>query len=151
MRRKDREITDKNEIQKIIARSEICYLGLCNGKEPYVVPMNFGYLDDAIYFHCALSGKKLEYIRNNPQVCIAFTSDYKLQLTGEPHLWTTRYRSVIVRGNATILSKTEEKLQGINILLKQYSDKTSEINDKILANVMIIRVKIKEMTGKANW
>ena len=41
--RREREITDIPEILKILDKSKIVHIGLVDGDEPYVVPMNYGY------------------------------------------------------------------------------------------------------------
>ncbi len=151
MRRTDREITDSSEIQNIIQSCEICYLAMSKDSEPYVVPMNFGIRENCLYFHCANQGKKLEFIGSNPNVSIAFTSQHQLQLEGEPRNWTTRYRSAIVKGTAEIITDPAGKQQGIDILLKQYSEIDQNIPLDQLKNVTIIKVKINKMAGKANW
>ena len=70
MRRKDREITDINEIETIIKRATHCQIGLVDNDEPYVVPVNFGYERNALYFHGALEGRKVELIQKNNKVCL---------------------------------------------------------------------------------
>ena len=42
MRRKDREITDFDEMMKIIAKCDTCRLALFDDEFPYIVPLNFG-------------------------------------------------------------------------------------------------------------
>ena len=80
MRRKDREITDFNEIQKIIDACEILRLGLADGDFPYIVPVNFAYTvtDGQIcfYIHGAVAGRKYELLCRNP-VC-SFEMDIPL-------------------------------------------------------------------------
>lgn len=69
MRRKDREITDFNEIRKIIDACEILRLGLADGDFPYIVPVNFAYTvtDGQIcfYIHGAVAGRKYELLCRN--------------------------------------------------------------------------------------
>ena len=49
MRRKEREITDQQIIQEIIQKSSICRIALNDGNVPYIVPLNYGYSDNALY------------------------------------------------------------------------------------------------------
>jgi len=42
MRRKDREITDFNEIVQLISSMKVLRLGLIDDDFPYIVPLNFG-------------------------------------------------------------------------------------------------------------
>ena len=151
MRRKDREITDETVMDEIIKNSDICYLGLSENDHPYVVPMNFGFQDNCVYYHCANSGKKLDMIRQNPKVCLTFTSDYEICTEGEVQTWTTRYRSVIAFGIAEVIIDPAAKQYAVNVLLSKYTDKNHEFSQKTLNSVSIIKVAILEKTGKANW
>ena len=76
MRRKDREVKDYDEIIDILSRCKILHLALTSEGKPYSVPLNFGYVleEDAdtkklsLYFHCAPEGKKLDAIKENPEL-----------------------------------------------------------------------------------
>ena len=61
MRRKDREITDKQDILEVMRKCDVCRIALHNGDYPYVVPLNFGLQVEkdmpVLYFHGALEGK----------------------------------------------------------------------------------------------
>ena len=43
MRRKDREITDIEEIRDIIEKCKVCRLAMQDEEGLYLVPLNFGY------------------------------------------------------------------------------------------------------------
>ena len=43
MTRREREVTDINDILQIINETKILHLGLSDEGWPYVVPMNYGY------------------------------------------------------------------------------------------------------------
>ena len=79
MTRKEREVTDMNEIIKILDKCKILRLGLVDGDEPYIVPMNYGYtMEDGeltLYLHCAPVGRKLDIIRVNPKVFFEMDCD----------------------------------------------------------------------------
>lgn len=150
MRRKDREITDKKEIIDIITRAEECYLAMSSNDMPYVIPVNFGFEKDTIYIHCATEGKKLEIIKKNPNVSLAFTADAEICLTGAPNTWTTYYQSAIVFGKAELVYDLKERQKGMNAFQKHYTGRFMEFSDRDLAKTMIIKIKIKKMTGKAN-
>ena len=72
MTRREREVTDINEIIRILDTAKVLHLGLVDGDEPYVVPMNYGYtMQDGkltVYLHGARRGRKLDLIRANPKV-----------------------------------------------------------------------------------
>jgi uncharacterized protein len=63
-------VESRKEMEKILTEEHLGYLGLSKDGMPYVVPITFGYVDGKILFHCSLEGKKLDYIRANPRVCL---------------------------------------------------------------------------------
>jgi len=78
MRKKEKEITDKTEIESIILRSSVCRLALSEDNQPYIIPLCFGYEENTLYFHSALEGKKLGILRSNNKVCFEFDSDHRI-------------------------------------------------------------------------
>jgi len=77
--RREREVTDFEEIKKILDRCKIVHVGLSDDGLPYVVPMNYGYeIEDGqivIYIHGALKGYKLDVLRKNPRCCLEMECD----------------------------------------------------------------------------
>lgn len=65
MRRKDKEIADPRKIEAVLNQAQIIHLAMLDGDRPYIIPLNFGYADNAIYFHCAREGKKIDLIKLN--------------------------------------------------------------------------------------
>ena len=95
MRRKDREITDRNEIELIIEKSTVCRLAMADDSGPYIVPLCFGFRNNTLYFHSAAEGKKLGFLRKNPRVCFELDCDTEVRTGGKACDFSMRYRSVI--------------------------------------------------------
>ena len=150
MRRNDKAITDKAEMISIIRRARVCRLAMCDGEQPYVVPMCFGLLDDHIYFHCAAEGRKLDILRANPRVCVEFAIDQEIVPAPVSCKIGMRYRSVIGFGTAAIVESIEEKRRGLTAIVRQYAEMTDIIPDEALARTVIIKVSIQELTGKSS-
>jgi nitroimidazol reductase NimA-like FMN-containing flavoprotein (pyridoxamine 5'-phosphate oxidase superfamily) len=125
MRRKEREITDPGEIEEIIGQAEVCRVGLVDGDEPYIVPVFFGYEKGAIYFHCALEGRKIEIIKRHNRACFEIDTDVEIVGGQKPCGWTARYRSIMGVGRARILEDETEKVHALNVLMKQSSIPTN--------------------------
>lgn len=83
MRRKDREVTDSSQIRAVLNKCTHCRLGLYDGEEVYIVPMNFGWTEEngayALYFHCASEGRKLDILRQNPKAAFQMDTDFTLR------------------------------------------------------------------------
>lgn len=64
-----RWMEEKAAKEKVLNEMDFGFLGLSYEGKPYVVPMSFAYQEDKIYLHAALKGLKIEYLKNNPEVC----------------------------------------------------------------------------------
>ncbi|TET25826.1 MAG: pyridoxamine 5'-phosphate oxidase family protein [Dehalococcoidia bacterium] len=141
------EITDINEIEEIIKGAVCCRLGLVDGDKPYIVPVSFGYQRNALYFHGALEGRKVELIKKNSKVCFEIDSDVEIVKADEPCDWTMKYRSVIGVGRARIL-EGEEKIYGLRMIMRQYTKGDSSFPKSELDSVLVVRVDIESLSGR---
>ena len=148
MRRKDKEITSKAEIEGIIRRSLVCRLALADENRPYIVPLCFGYKDNSLYFHSAVQGKKIDIIKKNNRVCFEFDVDYKVIKADKTCEWGMQYKSVVGFGQASFLEDSESKRRALDIIMKQYSGESSAYPKAKLKHTVIIKVDIEHMTGK---
>jgi nitroimidazol reductase NimA-like FMN-containing flavoprotein (pyridoxamine 5'-phosphate oxidase superfamily) len=149
MRRNDKEITDIDLISEIIVDCDVCRLGLARDDRPYVVPVSFGYDGEAIYFHTAKEGKKLDYIQANNAVCFEFERGVALLPKGEnPCQWTVSFQSVIGYGRIHELVAGNEKKDGLDHIVEHYSNRKREFSDAALRDTRVWRIEIEEITGK---
>jgi uncharacterized protein len=152
MRRKEREITDIDEISSIIVRSDVCRIALSDNNIPYIVTMNFGYAggdEKRLFFHCAKEGKKLEIIRKNKFVCFEFDTDHQLYKGENACDFGMSYRSVVGWGNIEIITDEEEKKRGLDYIMSHYSDEVDfSFNKSVLDRTIILCLEISEMKGK---
>ncbi|MGW8186537.1 MAG: pyridoxamine 5'-phosphate oxidase family protein, partial [Desulfobacterales bacterium] len=106
MRRKDKEISDRDEIELIIEKALVCRLAMVDEAEPYLVPLCFGFRNNTLFFHSAAEGKKLGLLRKNPRVCFELDCDTEVR-TGEKACdFSMRYRSVIGFGTVAFVEAT---------------------------------------------
>lgn len=153
MRRKDREITNKVEIIKVLNDCDTLRIAMTGEEYPYVVPVSFGteVVDDRliIYFHCAKEGMKLGLIQSNPNVC--FEGDIFLGYEQTAHGITSRYRSVIGIGKCLIVEDTDEILRGLCCITEHcgFSDYPVE-QCAGLQRLNVYRIDVVSITGKNN-
>jgi hypothetical protein len=158
MRRRDRAIEDTTEIAKIMNNAQVGRLGLSMNEQPYVVPVNFAFDHERIYFHCADTGMKLDFLRNNARVCFEVDENLGTVPGAAPWLFGTAYRSVIAFGVARILSGPEEKARAARLITMKYAGK--EMADMITpgitetyrssrgSHLVIVEIKVESITGK---
>jgi len=148
LRRSKDEIKERAEIDAIIRKSRVCRLGLCDGEEPYIVPLCFGYDGKALYFHSATEGRKIDVIRKNNRVCVEFDIPGEMKESEQGCKWGITYRSVIGFGAAEIVDDGEAKREALAILMAQYSDKNYTFPDDLVTKTAVIKVIIARITGK---
>jgi len=151
LRRKDREVTDKAEIEYIIQRAAVCRLGLSENDAAYIVPVNFGYKDNCLYFHSAPEGRKIDIIEQNNNVCFEMDVDCEfVKKSEQPCNWTMKYRSVIGFGKAFLLGDAQEKRRGLDIIVGHYSGGAHQYSypEEMIGNIAVFKVEVDSLTGK---
>jgi nitroimidazol reductase NimA-like FMN-containing flavoprotein (pyridoxamine 5'-phosphate oxidase superfamily) len=154
MRRKDKEITDRESIDAIMDEAEVCRVAFADHNVPYIVPMSFGYRDGHLFFHSATEGKKLEMLARNGSVCFEMESRVEMIRDGNnPCECGVRYFSVIGHGTAHIIENAQEKKAGLDVIMHKYFG-PDQYNYKaeMVDRVVIIRVDISSLTAKkSGW
>ncbi len=152
MTRREREVTDINEIIKILDTAKVLHLGLCIENEPYVVPMNYGYTMDGdkltVYLHGARRGKKLDMMRENPNVFFELCCDITPFEGDVACRYGITYSSVMGKGRAEIVENIEEKKRGLTLLMKTQTGKDFSFEDRMAEVVSVIRIDVSEYTAK---
>jgi len=148
MRRKEKEITDRAEIDAIIHQAEIGRLAIVDGDVPYIVPVNYGFDGNCLYIHSAPEGRKIDALHLNNYVCFQMDVDVELVETESVHKCSTKYRSVIGYGRAVIIEDDDGKKHGLDVLMKRYSDITHDYPQNLLDKMVIIRIDIESVAGK---
>jgi nitroimidazol reductase NimA-like FMN-containing flavoprotein (pyridoxamine 5'-phosphate oxidase superfamily) len=148
MRRKEKEITGRSEIESIIRNSLVCRLGLADAGTPYIVPLCFGYKDNRLYFHSAKAGRKIEILKRNNAVCFEFDGNLKVQAGKAACDWGMKFRSVIGYGRASFIEDPEDKRKALDVIMAQYADGAFEYSEKMFEKALLIKVEIESMTGK---
>lgn len=152
MRRREREITDEAVIKEILEKSKVIHVGLSEHNQPYVVPMNYGYiLEDGkltFYLHGAVEGYKYDVIRQNPQTSFSIECDVAPFEGKTACQYGMVYASILGKGYARIIDDVDEKIQALTILMKTQTGKDFEFNEKLVSIVNVIRIDVEEFSAK---
>jgi len=148
VRRSEKEINDIKEIEEVLQAAICCHIGLVDRDEPYVVPVNFGYKDKALYFHGACEGRKISLIKKNNKVCFELETDIEMMRDEEPCQWSMKYRSVIGRGRAHILEDDKAKTNGLRVIAGHYTQGEFTFPKVSLDKTAVVRIDIENMFGK---
>ena len=156
MRRKDREVTDFNQITTMMDGCDVCRLGLCENNTAYIVPLCFGYtVDDenhlTLYMHSASEGRKLDIIGQNSNV--AFEMDTAHELFGhdtDACGYGMRYQCIMGTGTARLIQNNDEKSAAFDHIMAHYTDKRLPYKQQALSAASIIEIKVDSLSCKVH-
>lgn len=120
VRYQSREVTDMDKIEAFLRRVRIGHLGMADGPYPYVVPLNFVWMEGKLYFHGASGGRRNEVMAANPEVCFTVCEEYGTITDPVPAKTDTAYMSVILFGRAQPVEELDEATQLLQEMIHKY-------------------------------
>jgi len=151
MRRKDKEITDTNEIKSILKQAKFVTLAMSLHDEPYLATLSVGYDEprNCIYFHCAPEGKKISILKANSRVWGQALLDRGYVQGSCDHLYATAQFS----GKVAFVSDVAEKEHALKTMIQQLDDNPEALIKKQLLplsvqKICIGRIDIEFLSGK---
>lgn len=149
MRRKDKEITDRQAIEEILEKSDVIRLAMVDDGEPYLVALNHAYAGGCLYVHSAKEGRKVDILKKNNKVAFQADIDVGIVLNEEAARCTTRYQSVFGTGRASLLEDRDSKVKALDAIMSKHAPKMGKVYpDNVLDAMLIIKIEIETMTGK---
>ncbi|MDR3215460.1 MAG: pyridoxamine 5'-phosphate oxidase family protein [Bacilli bacterium] len=152
MRRNKSEISQDQAI-KILEEGLHGVLCTAFDNVPYGVPLSYVLNDDKIYVHCALEGRKIDYLKANDLVSMVVVIEDKPTFIEDELDFTTKYASAMVEGKAVIINDRTEKIEALRLLCNKYLPDYMEFFDEALApldRTCVIKISISNITGKSN-
>jgi nitroimidazol reductase NimA-like FMN-containing flavoprotein (pyridoxamine 5'-phosphate oxidase superfamily) len=138
-------------MEAAIKACDICFVGMADTDgTPYVLPMNFGYLDGVVYLHSAQEGRKIELLERNPNVCITFCPVHQL-VKQHPEVacsYSMHFISVIAWGKVAFEDDFDKKTEMLHIFMKQYSDRMFRYAAPAIRNVKLWKVTLENISYK---
>ena len=148
---RSRTIAQNSGILEIIRSCPWCHIAMVDTEgRPYVIPMNFGFHDNMIYMHGAQLGKKISILRQNPDVCINFSTDQVLRYQNEEVAcsWSMKYRSVLCYGKVEFITAPDEKIAAMHLVMAQFTDGEFNFNLPAIRDVNVWKIKITKYEGR---
>ncbi|MEL7604048.1 MAG: pyridoxamine 5'-phosphate oxidase family protein [Bacillota bacterium] len=146
---KRERLLGEDEARRILKAGQYGVLSaICQDGTPYGIPLNYHYDDvqNAVFFHCALQGKKLDCIAAHSRVAFTVVTHAEIDA---PRL-TTLYESAIVTGTASLVTDFDEKKECLAGLCRALTPSVSADICKSVSRTAIVRISIETVTGKRN-
>jgi nitroimidazol reductase NimA-like FMN-containing flavoprotein (pyridoxamine 5'-phosphate oxidase superfamily) len=154
MRRKDRELDSIEQIEDVLKCGKIAQIAFVDNNQPYIITMNYGYVITEnkirLYVHSANEGRKIGCIKSNPHVCFTVAICDSLGTGEKACNYGMKYRSVIGYGTIRIVDDTDERIAGLDLLMKQYTGKDDwDYDEEMLKRTTVICIDVESITGKS--
>lgn len=148
MRKKSRQIDSTERVKSLLKNGEYgVFSSIGSDGYPYGVPVNYVYVKNNIYFHCAVDGKKLENIAFNSKgsFCVVTNSNV---ISNE---FATSYTSIIAFGTTSEVIG-DEKDESLLEIIKKYSPDFVKEGKEYIAKAKnatkVIKLNVEHITGK---
>jgi len=140
LRRSDKELSDPEEIEQVLASARIMTVACCLENQPYLFTVDFVWDRQAreLWFHSATEGRKMDILKANPRVCVTVVED-RGYIEGE---CDHAYRSLILEGKADVVTDLGEKRRGLELLARFAGDQEA------VRKVGIVRITVDPISGK---
>lgn len=154
------ECTDQVKINKFLETEKTGYLGLADGNMPYVIPLNYVWMDGAIYFHGAAQGRKISIMEENADACFTVSADLGTLTNPVPAKTDTSYMSVMIFGKAELVNSLDEAVMAMQKMLDKYvpgyydtmlsSTHLEKYRSSLGSHTAVYKIKSVELTAKEN-
>lgn len=152
MRRKDREVSDIDGIINIIEKCKVCHVAMVDNGLPYVVPLNFAYTIKentlTLYFHSAKTGRKLDILQQNNNVCFEMVCEGKLGHVENPCNSGCFFESVLGFGKIEFIDDVDEKCKALTLLMRYQANQEFSFTPEQANSVCIYKIITKDFIGK---
>ena len=155
MRRKDREVSDINEILRIMRDCDDMVLAFNDEPSPYILAVNFGVSENdgeiTLYIHGAIEGKKYDYLKDGAAVSFQMSTNHKLIMDKERGYCTMNYESIIGRGEVYELHAYDEKEAAREVLVQKYHIPSEKFvyARAAIPRTRVFKICVKDLTCKA--
>lgn len=148
----EREITDVDEIDKLLSSTRVCRVALFDKNYPYIVPMCFGYNITGgnleLYFRCEEKGKKIDLIKENSHAAFEIDRLHEIAAADDPCGFAAHYHSITGVGTIEVVTGVY-KITGLNLIIKKYvANPPEKLSEQTLNSVAVLKLTASEFCCK---
>lgn len=150
---------DEDWIRVFLKEAPIGRIATSVNGQPFINTSTFWFDEEQhqIAFHSNIAGRIRSNIENNPKVSLEASVLGKFLPSNVALEFSLQFRSVVVFGNARIITDPEEARRLLYGLIGKYFPKMTagkeyrEITDKEVRATSIYAIEIESWSGKENW
>lgn len=143
---------DRALIDSILDEALVCHVGVCDEGQPYVLPMNFARVGDAVCFHGSVASRLMQALRRGAPACATVTLLDGLVLARSAFHHSMNYRSVVILGVAREVTAVAEKRAALAAIVEHVVPGRSAAvrppSDAELAVTLVLSLPLSEASAK---
>jgi len=147
-----RGMYDRPTIDAILDEALICHVGLVSAAQPFVIPTVHFRMGDELFIHGSAASRMIEHGASAAPLCITVTLVDGVVLARSAFHHSLNYRSVVILGQARIVSARDEKLAALTVLVNRFSPGRAERvrppNEQELKATTLLALPIAEASAK---
>jgi nitroimidazol reductase NimA-like FMN-containing flavoprotein (pyridoxamine 5'-phosphate oxidase superfamily) len=151
IRRKEKEIKDRGDILRILKDAKYVTVAMTDVDGPYLVTLTHAYHEgkNAIYFHCAHDGRKVDILKRDNRVWGQALIDKGYVQGSCDHL----YETAQFKGRVTFVTDPEEKRLALETMIRKNEEAPEpvikdQVDEESVGHVNIGRIDIEYISGK---
>jgi hypothetical protein len=141
-------VESREEMEALLREIPYGCLGLVQDGKPYVIPLNYAYVDGRLLFHCALEGQKLDAIALNPAVCFTVARQRGVVERHSENVCHRDSESVVCYGSARVVEDLAERTEALNAFNRSFRPDAEPIPGDHVVNCAAVEIVVTEMTGR---
>src|SRR3954462_7731514 len=143
---------ERETINSILDEGFICHVGFCVDGQPFVIPTGYARSGDQLFIHGSQASRMLRTLSKGVDVCVTVTLIDGLVLARSAFHHSINYRSVVVFGNATLVTDAQEKSDALlafseHVVAGRWND-VREPTENELIQTSVLRVALDEASAK---
>ena len=148
----DRGRYDAETVHKILDEAFVCHVGFVVDGQPFVIPTNFGRVEDTVYLHGSSASRMLRTLADGVQVCVTVTLIDGLVLARSAFHHSVNYRSVVILGRATPVEDPDEKTRALAAftehIMRGRWDAIRQPTEQELKATSVLALPLEEVSAK---
>jgi nitroimidazol reductase NimA-like FMN-containing flavoprotein (pyridoxamine 5'-phosphate oxidase superfamily) len=147
-----RGVYDHAQVHAILDEGFICHVGFVVDGQPYVIPTGYARSGDRLYIHGSAASRMLRELGQGAQLCVTVTLVDGLVLARSAFHHSMNYRSVVVLGQARLVTDPEEKAAALShftnhIVLGRW-DEVRQPTLQELKSTTVLELALDEVSAK---
>ena len=143
---------DRETVFKILDEAFVCHVGFVVDGQPYVIPTNFGRVDDTLYLHGSAASRMLRTLGEGVPVCVTVSLIDGLVLARSAFHHSVNYRSVVILGTAREVDDPSEKMEALRRftehIMKGRWEEIRWPNEQEMKGTTVLALPLEEVSAK---